>query len=145
MLIEVRVFPSGNNGLNVSGGMHDLEVAHFPMPEGEGAVSPNFEGAYLKTFARVGERWYLVQEREGHHVIFLRQETFDRHITKYITPTDEDAKRRPEVEVGSMDGSWYRAKLLAVIDDSYFVVQMPGCGISTRRQCRMLKELRANT
>ena len=46
-------------------------------------------------------------------------------LEEWVVPTDEDAKRRPMVEVRCFVGDWYTAKLLAVVkngDTDCFVV-----------------------
>jgi hypothetical protein len=61
---------------------------------------------------------------------------------EWVTPTDEDARHRPMVQV-SFFGEWYDAKLLAVTEydkDGSFVVE--GCfnhreGVKTYMSCRM--------
>jgi hypothetical protein len=69
-------------------------------------------------------------------------ETWTEPEEEWVTPTDEDARHRPMVQVRFL-GDWYDAKLLAVTeaDNAYrFVVN--GCfdgkeGTETYARCRM--------
>jgi hypothetical protein len=69
-------------------------------------------------------------------------ETWEEPEEEWVTPTDEDARHRPMVQVRFL-GDWYDAKLLAVTeaDDDYrFIVT--GCfdgreGIKPYARCRM--------
>jgi hypothetical protein len=50
-------------------------------------------------------------------------ETWTEPEEEWVTPTDEDAKHRPMVQVRYGDGDWQEARLLAVtVHDSPFLV-----------------------
>jgi hypothetical protein len=69
-------------------------------------------------------------------------ETWTEPEEEWVTPTDEDARHRPMVQVRFL-GDWYDTKLLAVTEydkDGSFVVE--GCfnhreGVKTYMSCRM--------
>jgi hypothetical protein len=71
-------------------------------------------------------------------------ETWTEPEEEWVTPTDEDARHRPMVQVRLL-GDWYDAKLLAVIetdnDDRFIVVHgidLPSRDrVETYRLCRM--------
>jgi hypothetical protein len=54
---------------------------------------------------------------------------------RYITPTDEDAKLRPQVEVRAVDESWVSATLLAVIKEWYITIDKGG--VTWWKECRI--------
>jgi hypothetical protein len=63
-------------------------------------------------------------------------------IEEWITPTDEDAKRRPQVQVRNADGAWESAILLGVDDCIAPFVARPYRVNKTLfyEKCRMKKE-----
>ncbi len=62
-------------------------------------------------------------------------------IEEWITPTDEDAKRRPKVQVKTNHGEWIQKTLVAVMSDANFpYLSIDG---SCWADCRMKKETKA--
>lgn len=68
---------------------------------------------------------------------------FEQSIA-WVTPTDDDARNRPTVEVMNRNSDWAKYKLVAVMDTgtTRFRVTNNGQNIHAYEQCRMDEKLR---
>jgi hypothetical protein len=134
--IVVRTFKDGRTyGEQVYVGEFELDVIEKVSPNHGGCFSSHIaDGQGKRLWARVGDRLWLVSDG----AIYIRQDYTNLLEPEYITPTDEDAKSRPEVEILPASQVWRPATLLACIDGT-FVVRRTGSGgmIRAYDKCRM--------
>ena len=123
------------------------QLCKIDLPEIEG-----FEFGDVPEFRSLKKDDYFAYlDEEGWHCGKCGADDVDkfwilRKSQEWVTPTDEDAKGRPEVEVYDHEGDWDSCgmtfKLLFIDVDGRFWTKNQEGSVQDWRHCRMKKELR---